>query len=203
MAASPTTSGSEVALDVITGVPNAIASSGGSPNPSPSEGNTNTSAPAYQQARSSSRTYPGRRIRGDLWRRRATLAAACLGCFGLGWMTTYLRPTPEPVVEYVEVPAATPVADAPGSPGPGPVVRARSPAELELEAEQIAEPAEAARRFRQAGDRYLLDRADYRGALRCYRNFLDEADPADRAASADDTWLLASLKRAREQETSQ
>jgi len=144
------------------------------------------------------------RVRVAVWQRRATLAAACLAFFGLGWMTTYLRPAPEPVVQYVEVPAeVSPVADAPGSPGPVPLVKARSPADLELEAEQLAERAEAARRFRQAGDSYLLDRADYRGALRCYRNFLDEADPADRAVAADDTWLLASLKRAREQETSQ
>ena len=34
IAASPTTSGSDETFDVITGVPLAIASSGGSPNPS-------------------------------------------------------------------------------------------------------------------------------------------------------------------------
>jgi hypothetical protein len=152
-------------------------------------------------------TRTGRQVRLAVWRRRGFLVVACFACFTLGWTTTYLRPTPEPAMVYVEVPAAvaaegrSPVADAPGSPAlPVPV---RTPPELELEAEQIVVRAEAARRFRQAGDRYLLDLADYRGALRCYRNFLDEADPADRPVSADDTWLLASLKRAREQETSQ
>ena len=50
---------------------------------------------------------------------------------------------------------------------------------------------------------YATDLADYRAALRCYRNFLDEADPADRAVGPDDTWLLTSLKRAREQESTQ
>ena len=83
------------------------------------------------------------------------------------------------------------------------MVKARSPAELELEAEQIDVKAESARRFREAGDRYLSEFADYRAALRCYRNFLDEADPADRAVTPKDTWLLTSLKHAREQETSQ
>ena len=34
MAASPTTSGSELTLDVTTGVPHAMASSGGRPKPS-------------------------------------------------------------------------------------------------------------------------------------------------------------------------
>ena len=81
--------------------------------------------------------------------------------------------------------------------------RPQSPADLELLAEQTPEKAEAARRFRQAGDRYLREFADYRAALRCYRNFLDEADPADRAVAPDDTWLLTSLKRAREQESTQ
>src|SRR5262245_16621381 len=122
-----------------------------------------------------------RRVRWAAWQRRATWGAACLGCFGLGWATTYLRPIPEPVTVYVERPVApdlAPVADAPGSPGPAPQARARTPAEIELEAEQIAVKAEAARRFRDAGDRYLNDFADYGGALRCYRNFLDEADPA-------------------------
>jgi hypothetical protein len=143
-----------------------------------------------------------RQVRRAVWNRRASWAAACLACFGLGWATTYLRPTPEPEKTIVEVPAP-PVAVPSDSPAPATQVKARTPAELELEAEQLVVKAEAARRFREAGDRYLLDLADYRGALRCYRNFLDEADPADRAVSADDTWLLASLKRAREQETSQ
>jgi hypothetical protein len=83
------------------------------------------------------------------------------------------------------------------------VVRALSPAQIELEAEKTLVKSEAARRFREAGDLYLRDYADYRAALRCYRNFLDEADPADRQITPDDTWLLTSLKRAREQESAQ
>ena len=71
------------------------------------------------------------------------------------------------------------------------------------EAEQSAGEGRGGPAVPQAGDRYLRDYADYRAALRCYRNFLDEADPADRAVSTDDTWLLTSLKRAREQESSQ
>jgi hypothetical protein len=148
-----------------------------------------------------------RRVRASAWRRRALRATACVACFGLGWAATYLRPTPTSETVYIEVPVAqAPVADAPGSPEQpksGPPARQPSPAEIELAAEQIPHKAEAARRFREAGDRYLKDLADYRAALRCYRNFLDEADPADRAVSPDDTWLLTSLKRAREQESAQ
>jgi hypothetical protein len=78
-----------------------------------------------------------------------------------------------------------------------------SPFELELEAEQTLARTESARRFREAGDLYLRDFADYRSALRCYRNFLDTAGAADLAVNSEDTWLLTSLKRAREQENTQ
>ena len=140
-----------------------------------------------------------------MWARRAKFVAAGLVCFGLGWATTYLRPTP---VVYVEVPAEvrTAVPDAPGSPvAPKQEAPAEShsPAELELAAEQMDDKPAAARRFREAGDLYLREFADYRAALRCYRNFLDEAEPAERAVGPDDTWLLISLKRAREQESTQ
>jgi hypothetical protein len=149
----------------------------------------------------------GRRVRLFAWRRRAILGAAGLACFGLGRATAYLRPAPAPQVTYVEVPAqGTPVADAAGSPVPRkhePPPKSQSPAELELTAEQMDDKPAAARRFREAGDRYLRDFADYRSALRCYRNFLDDADPADRAVGPADTWLLISLKRAREQESTQ
>ena len=142
-----------------------------------------------------------RRLAHTRLRLRATKAAACLICFGLGWATTSLRSAPVPEVVYVNVPA--PVADAPGSPIPVQEVKVLSPAELELEAEQITVKAESARRFREAGDRYFRDFADYRAALRCYRNFLDEADKAELLVTPDDTWLLTSLKRAREQENAQ
>ena len=44
-AASPVTSGREVAVDTITGTPHAIASSGGSPKPSNTEGYSVANAP--------------------------------------------------------------------------------------------------------------------------------------------------------------
>jgi len=148
-----------------------------------------------------------RRLRFVRRTRMATRAAVCVLCFAAGAalgvrLKPDLRPVPEPQVVYVEVP---PVANAPGSPpGPPPAVaRIPSPAELELRAEQAPARADAAQLFRQAGDRYLRDYADYQAAIRCYRNFLDEADPDALTVSADDTWLLTSLKRARAQESTQ
>jgi hypothetical protein len=149
-------------------------------------------------------TRTTRRIRGNVWRRRAVQTLGGLSCFGLGAATTYMHRAPAVEVVYVEVPSVAPIANAPGSMVPAKrEPRKLSPPELELAAEQIRDKSESARRFREAGDRYLRDFADYRAALRCYRNFLDEADAADRAVSADDTWLLTSLKRAREQESTQ
>jgi hypothetical protein len=144
------------------------------------------------------------RVRLARWVRRAGAAAVCLAFFAAGVGTAFLRPVPEPQVVHVELPKP-PVANTPGPSPPAPpaVARSLSPSELELQAEQAPVPAESARLFREAGDRYLRDYADYRAALRCYRNYLDEADPEARAALPDDTWLLTSLKRARAQENTQ
>ena len=139
--------------------------------------------------------------------RRARLMARvglCVTCFAAGLGTALLRPAPEPQVVYVpvreELPAAVKTENKDESPPPRAI--ARSPAELELEAEQALVRAESARLFREAGDRYLREYADYRAALRCYRNSLD-ADPVALTISPDDTWLLTSLKRARAQESMQ
>lgn len=128
--------------------------------------------------------------------RVAMKGGLCATLFLAGMATTLLRPRSELEHVVVVVRAELSTPPAPESP-PKP----RSPSELELEAEKAVVRAEGARRFREAGDLYLRDYANHSAALRCYRNFLDEAAPADLAISSDDTWLLTSLKRAREQET--
>src|SRR5262249_50800904 len=140
-----------------------------------------------------------RRVRMTRRMRIVTRVAVGVACFAAGVATTLLRPEPQAVSAVATV--RTTVAAVELAP-PAPV-RVLSPAELELEAEKATLKSESARLFREAGDSFLRDCADYRGALRCYRNFLNEADPADRAISSDDTWLLTSLKRAREQENAQ
>jgi hypothetical protein len=143
-----------------------------------------------------------RSLRSVRWRHRQRLAArgaVCAVCFLAGAATVWLRPAREPDVVTVFVrEESSPVANAPGSPVEP---RRLSPGELELEAEKTLVKADSARLFREAGDRYVNERADYQSALRCYRNFLDEASPEACTVSAEDTWLLTSLKRAREQET--
>ena len=52
------------------------------------------------------------------------------------------------------------------------------------------------RLYRLAGDKYLIDRQDYRNAARCYRLFLARAGDPGLAPDPGDTWLLTSLKNA-------
>jgi hypothetical protein len=137
-----------------------------------------------------------------LVRRRARLRSAGrlllpLACFLAGLAVAWFRPAPEPRVEYVtvEVEVPVPVPVLPPSPP--------SPAELELRAEQLTVKAEAARAYREAGDLYLREWADHRAALRCYRNFLDMAGRDELTPAREDTWLLTSLKNARESENPQ
>ena len=129
--------------------------------------------------------------------RMASRVGICVLCFAAGAIAMWVQSSPEPRTVYVEVAVEVPAKSEPPAPAASAPV---SPVALELAAEQLVEKAEAARRFREAGDRYLRDAADYQSALRCYRYFLDGADPADLVVSPSDSWLLTSLKRAREQE---
>ncbi len=87
------------------------------------------------------------------------------------------------------------------SPAPAAPAQRLSPAEIELQAERTLARNESSRLFREAGDRYLREEANLEAALRCYRNFLDEADEVNMALTDTDTWLLTSLKNDRRKET--
>jgi hypothetical protein len=137
------------------------------------------------------RTASRVRFRRRLRRVGALAALALMFIAGLlvrGWVE------PAPAPEVVRLPASPQTPDPPST--------RLWPSELERQAEGIFVRAESARRFREAGDGYLAEFGDLRGALRCYRNFLDEADHSDLAESDSDTWLLASLKKERLKENS-
>ena len=122
--------------------------------------------------------------------RRAAAAVGAVGLFLIGGVAGWVvKPTPAPAVVRQEAPHPPPQVD-PSSPRESEPLSA---AELELKAELADDPADAARLFRQAGDRFLADR-DYDNAARCYRRHLNAADDEARRASADDSWLLLSLK---------
>lgn len=98
------------------------------------------------------------------------------------------------VVLTVPVAIEAPVPETPIPP------RSLTPAQVELEAERALAREESSRLFREAGNRFLTEEQNYQAAMRCYRNFLDEAGEADLAAAESDTWLLTSLKNARKKE---
>jgi hypothetical protein len=152
-------------------------------------------------------TRTARRLAWARWTRRVAAVAAVVAVFAaggvLGWLAkperlAVERVPGEPVFVFVPMPVPTqpPVADAPDSPKPEPRPAPVSATEAELLAEQSDDPAEVARLYRLAGDRYLNDRQDYANAARCYRMFLASAGDGGLSPEPGDTWLLTSLKNA-------
>jgi hypothetical protein len=141
----------------------------------------------------------GRRLR------QGSRVAVTAAVFAVGWWLGSGQEQPAPPenqllrfrpVEVVTVPIVVPVPVMESHPGP---VAAKepdpaTPDAAELLAEQTDNPARAAGLYRLAGDKYLLDRQDFRNARRCYRLFLARAGDAGMSPAADDNWLLAELK---------
>jgi hypothetical protein len=119
--------------------------------------------------------------------------AGLAACFMGGILVAnWFRPEPITITEYVYLPAKeSEVKES------EPTLPRKRPAELELEGEKALVGSESAKLFREAGDLYLREEGNYQAALRCYRNFLDEASPSDLTPSNSDTWLLNSLKEDR------
>jgi hypothetical protein len=138
-------------------------------------------------------------------RRRLRLAgrvSVVIAAFIGGMIATIVTRDPAPTERIVVMTVPVPIeVEKHVAENPGPPARRLTPAEVELEAEKTLAKAQSSRLFREAGDRFLREEQDYQAALRCYRNFLDEAAEADLAAAESDTWLLASLKNARRKET--
>ena len=135
--------------------------------------------------------------------RQAAKAASILLVFAgggaAGWL---LKPTPEREVvtvtrtETTAVAVVVPLRSAEPEPSDTPP----SPGALELLAEQAGTPAEAAKLYRAAGDRYLTDGGDYEQAVRCYRLYFRHAGDDGASVSTDDSWLLMSLKTSKRKE---
>lgn len=129
-------------------------------------------------------------LRRRVFVRRGLTAVAAVALFAAGGVVGWVaKPTSAPVVVNVPPEQAPP----PTSPRPETEAKPLSAEQLELRAELTDDPADAARLYREAGDRFLTDR-DYDNAARCYRRHLSAADADGRKVSADDSWLLMSLK---------
>jgi hypothetical protein len=130
-------------------------------------------------------------LRRGRWLRRGLAGVGGVAIFAAGGVVGWIvKPTPAAEVMFVPPepvpippPASTPTLSA------EPLTAER----LELLAEQTDEPSEAARLFREAGDRFLADR-DYENAARCYRRHLNAADDDARKLIASDSWMLQTMK---------
>lgn len=133
--------------------------------------------------------------------RRVAAVAALAACFAAGMLTMRLVTPPAPAevrVVVIEHPAML-------APAPEAVVQAQLPKPeqtgLALEWQAVEEPERRAELFRRAGDRYLTAENDLESAVRCYRRALDAGSADDLKITPQDTWLLISLKNARQEET--
>lgn len=106
---------------------------------------------------------------------------------GAGWLMK-----PEKIIQelvYVEPAPAAVVQESPRM-----EAVALTPRDLELQAELADEKPRVAQLYREAGDKYLAVTRDYEQAARCYRLHLNAASRDERQATANDSWLLLSMK---------
>ena len=128
-------------------------------------------------------------LRRGRWLRRGLAGMSAVAVFGAGGVVGWLaKPTPPPVLVVSPEPTPAPPPATQTAP-PEPLTAER----LELLAELTDDPSEAARLYREAGDRFLTDR-DYENAARCYRRHLTAADADGRKLSASDSWMLQTMK---------
>ena len=146
------------------------------------------------------RIQTSRLIRRRRWRVYARRGLAMAACFLAGagtlWLVQQQTPPPQPEM----------VAKAPDGPPaenksrPQRVIRVEPPELLERQA-ALAHGERCVDLYRRAGDGFL-ERGDDIAALRCYRRSLDFTRPNDLVVRPDlDSWLLMSLKIARQKET--
>jgi hypothetical protein len=131
--------------------------------------------------------------------RRAGLVAGLAACFAAGALTMRLfTPAVEPEVRIVERLIERAPNPAPPQ-APSPAVQPATSA-LALEWQAAENPERRAELFRRAGDRYLNDENDMESAVRCYKKALSSGTAEDLNITPQDTWLLISLKNARQEE---
>lgn len=142
------------------------------------------------------RDQTSRLVRRRRWRVYAKRGLAMAACFVAGAGTLWLvqqRTAPEqpPMVAKAPEEIKTPSQR---------IIRVESPDMLERQA-ALARGERCVDLYRRAGDGFL-ERGDDIAALRCYRRSLDNTRPNDLVVRPDtDSWLLMSLKMARQKET--
>jgi len=157
------------------------------------------SAPENFSARNALRDQTAGVVRRRRWRKlaRRTLALAACYMAGVGtyWLLQNRQPPPAP--QPIAVAEIRPPIDLP-KPAP---IRIEPPDRTERWATQATTGERRVELYRKAGDGYLTQ-GDEVKALRCYRKSLDNSRPEELVIQPEhDTWLLMSLKIARQKET--
>jgi hypothetical protein len=160
---------------------------------------TPRSAPAERAGlREQLRYETGRVVRRRRWRRPIRNVLALAACYAAGMGTYWLIRDRAP-----EVPNAPPMAQVqPSATPPKPAtIRLESPDLIARRASVTTDVDRKVELYRKAGDGYLA-RGDEVAALKCYRRSLDNSRADDLVIRPqDDSWLLMSLKLARQKET--
>ena len=153
-----------------------------------------------------------RTLRRRVRRRWAVAVCTVVVAYAAGLATMY-------TVQDGRYETPAPIASVPPEPdaGPGTAVVSAPPVtpwhadagsvalllDHEALSRRIAEASreERLRLLKWAGDRYLRELGDVQRALNCYRWLLNATPPAQRTVvEPDDSWLLVSLKQARQKE---
>jgi hypothetical protein len=144
------------------------------------------------------RDATGRLVRRRRWRKPIRNVLALAACYAAGVGTYWLIRDRTP--EQPTLPPIAQVQSSQPSPKPAPI-RLEAPNITERWASLATDIDRKVELFRKAGDGYL-SRGDELAALRCYRRSLDAGRADDLVIRPeDDSWLLMSLKLARQKET--
>lgn len=126
--------------------------------------------------------------------RRLARLAALAACYLVGLLTMHwVRPPAVPPRPLIQGPDVSRPAKKPAPP-------AEPESALAVEWKALDADGPGRELYQQAGDLYLREDNDIGSALRCYGNALDAGTDADRAVAAEDSWLLMTIKDARQKE---
>lgn len=139
-------------------------------------------------------------VRRYRWRRRATAIGGAAAAYAAGLATVLAWSAAGPHAQAVapgeQAPRVASQEDV-QAPAPVPSTAVVSGAHLERQA-AYAPLEERPELLRRAGDAYLTQDDNLGRALRCYRLFMAAADAPDLVPRQTDTWLLLTLKTARQ-----
>lgn len=152
---------------------------------------------AENHLRQSLRQQTSTMLRRRKYRRWLTQAGALAACYVAGMFTLWLwmpghGPTSSATdVVVVQETATIPIAEH-SETQVSPVVLERLGA--------VANKDQKAELLRQAGERYVEERGDWRSAVHCFAQSIDAAPLEERSISPSDNWLVMALKEARQKQ---